>query len=191
MTLRYLGPLAALALLTACGADPAPHGAPGLGPGVDPAGRITLTVHTSQALMFTEGAVPEVRLTAPDGTGLSPEKDHVDDAVFSGLDAGRYQVQAALRPCDGNCGYLDPPTLTCEAAVVVKADRSVTVRWRRPASLPGARHLTADAARGPARQGGVTAQPLHHAVVTALIQSATWAGSCGRAASCTATSVTA
>lgn len=132
MTLRYAGPLAALVLLlTACGEDPAPD----VGPGVDPAGSLTVTVHSSiepgkNGEMFSEGAVPEVRLTAPDGTVLSPRKDHADDAVFSGLDAGRYQLQAALRPCDGNCGTLDGPTAACTGEVVVKADRTITVRWR-------------------------------------------------------------
>lgn len=135
MTIRYAGPLAALALLlTACGQDPVADTGSN-GPAVDPAGNVTVTVHTSiepgkHGEMFTEGAVPEIRLTAPDGTVLDPRKDHADDAVFSGLDPGRYRLHAVLRPCDGNCGYLDDPTSPCSATVVVKGDRDVTVRWR-------------------------------------------------------------
>lgn len=135
MTPRYAVPLAvplaALVLLTACGGrEPVPQG-----PAVDPAGQVTLTVHTSikpgkRGEMFTEGAVPEVRLTAPDGTVIEPRKDHVDVAVFPGIAPGRYRLAAALRPCDGNCGYLDAPTTPCSARVRVALDQQVTVSWR-------------------------------------------------------------
>jgi hypothetical protein len=127
----HAAPLAALALLlAACGHD---QQVP-LGPGIDPAGSLRLTVHTSiepgrHGEMFTEGAVPEIRLEAPDGTVLEPAKDHADAAVFAGLDAGRYRLRAALRPCDGNCGSLDAPTLPCTAEIRIDADRVVTVRW--------------------------------------------------------------
>jgi hypothetical protein len=135
MTPRYAVllavPLTALALLASCGnRQPVPQG-----PAVDPAGQVTLTAHTSispgkHGEMFTEGAVPEVRLTASDGTVIDPQRDHADDAVFPGIAPGRYRLTAALRPCDGNCGYLDPPTTPCSARVRVAADQEVTVSWR-------------------------------------------------------------
>lgn len=124
-------PLAALVVLTSCGSrESGPQG-----PAVDPAGQVMLTVHTSiepgkQGEMFTEGALPEVRLTAPDGTLIEPRKDHVDDAVFPGIAPGRYRLTAALRPCDGNCGTLDPPMTPCAARVRVTLDQQVTVTWR-------------------------------------------------------------
>jgi hypothetical protein len=124
-------PLAALMLLASCGnREPVPQG-----PAVDPAGQVTLTAHTTISPgpggeMFTEGAVPEVRLTASDGTVIEPRRDHVDDAVFPGIAPGRYRLTAALRPCDGNCGYLDPPTTPCSARVRVTDDQEVTVSWR-------------------------------------------------------------
>jgi hypothetical protein len=137
MTPRYAGPLALLALLlSACGQGSGSHPRADAGqPAADPAGSITLTVHSSvrpgkHGEMFVEGAVPELRLTAPDGTELTPAQDHRDDAVFAGLDPGRYRLHAALRPCDGNCGYLDGPTAPCAATVHVMADREVSVRWR-------------------------------------------------------------
>jgi hypothetical protein len=132
MTPRYAVPLAALALLlTACGGhEPVP-----LSPGVDPAGQVRLTVHTSvqpgrHGEMFSEGSLPEIRLTGPDGTMLEPEQDHAAIAVFPRLAPGSYRLAAALRPCDGNCGYLDAPTTPCAATVRVHADDDVTVRWR-------------------------------------------------------------
>ena len=135
MTPRYAVPLAvpltALVLLTACGTrGPVPQG-----PAVDPADQVTLTVHTSVAPgrhgeMYTEGAVPEVWLAAPDGTLIEPRKDHVVDAVFSHIAPGHYRLAAALRPCDGNCGYLDAPTTPCSARVRVARDQQVTVTWR-------------------------------------------------------------
>jgi hypothetical protein len=80
--------------------------------------------------MFAEGSVPEIRLTAADGTVIEPAEDHVTDPEFTGLDPGSYRLAAALRPCDANCGYLDGPTTPCAATVRVAADQQVTVRWR-------------------------------------------------------------
>jgi hypothetical protein len=92
-------------------------------------------VHTSvqpgkHGELFTEGSVPEIRLTAADGTVIEPEQDHAPIAVFPRLAPGSYRLAAALRPCDGNCGYLDAPTTPCAATVRVLADHDVTVRWR-------------------------------------------------------------
>jgi hypothetical protein len=132
MTPRYAAPLAVVTLLlTACGS----HETAPLTPGVDPAGSVTLTVHTAvspgkDGEMFTEGSVSEIRLTAADGTVIEPQRDHVAVAVFPRLAPGSYRLGAALRPCDGNCGYLDSPTTPCASTVRVRADQEVTVRWR-------------------------------------------------------------
>ena len=132
MTPRYAVPSAALVLLvTGCGN----HEPVSLSPGVDPAGQFRLTVHTSvkpgkHGELFTEGSVPEIRLRAEDGTVIEPTKDHVAIAVFPRISPGSYRLTAALRPCDGNCGYLDGPTTPCAATVRVHADQEVTVRWR-------------------------------------------------------------
>jgi hypothetical protein len=45
------------------------------------------------------------------------------------LAPGAYRLVSYQRPCDGNCGYLDPPTARCEATVELAAGdtRTVTV----------------------------------------------------------------
>lgn len=131
MTIRYavLGAAAGLTLLTGCGSTASGPDAPS-----DTVG-VTVTVHTHLAPgkngeMFTEGAVPEIRLVDADGHATSPVRDHEDVAVFRGVPAGHYRLEAALRPCDGNCGQLDGPTARCTRSVRVSHDDTFVVRWR-------------------------------------------------------------
>jgi hypothetical protein len=42
--------------------------------------------------------------------------------------AGRHLFTSFIRTCDGNCGYLDPPTHRCSARIRLPA--RVTVRLR-------------------------------------------------------------
>jgi hypothetical protein len=123
--------LAAVGALSACG-----HSSPvSQGPAVDPAGQVTLSVHSTalpgrHGQMYDEGAVPEIRLTAFDGSAIRPAHDHRVIADFTDLAPGRYRLDAVLRPCDANCGHLDPATSPCTARVVVHADEQLSVRWR-------------------------------------------------------------
>jgi hypothetical protein len=80
--------------------------------------------------LFTEGAVPEIRLVSRSGTSISPVRDHVASPVFKHLEAGRYVLKAVLRPCDGSCDYLDAPVSPCRTVVHVPADRTARVTWR-------------------------------------------------------------
>ena len=79
--------------------------------------------------------MPEIRLVAEDGTTIEPVRDHVDAPVFEHLVAGRYVLRAVLRPCDGNCGYLDGPT--------ARAARSSTCPPTGPHRCRGASARTA------------------------------------------------
>jgi hypothetical protein len=95
----------------------------------------TLTVTTEirpghHGAMFTEGAVPEIRVVTGDGTELTPREDHVSPAVFEGLTTGDYRLRAVLRPCDGNCGYLDGPMSPCGASLHVADDLTYAVHWK-------------------------------------------------------------
>jgi hypothetical protein len=127
-----VGVAAAIGLLTltGCGQADAEGGPGGHGPADH-----TLTVMTTikpgdKGAMFTEGASPEIRLVAPDGSHINPVRDHVDKPVFENLAAGRYLLTAVLRPCDGNCGYLDGPTSPCRTFIDVPADTTALVTWR-------------------------------------------------------------
>lgn len=133
MTLRHaplLGVVATLLVLAGCGNAPPP----GVAPEVATTGH-TLTVRTdirpgAHGMMFIEGALPEVRLVARTGSALRPVHDHTDTAVFRDLAPGRYRLTASLRPCDGNCGYLDAPQGTCHAIVHIPRDANLLVSWR-------------------------------------------------------------
>jgi hypothetical protein len=128
MTIRYAATTALVgsvaAVLVAC--TSADTGGP-LGP--DPGSTVSVRAAVRTGVIFDEGSLSEIRLVAPDGTVLRPRKDHTDNAVFAGLATGTYQLRAALRPCDANCGYLDPPVFACSAPVRVEDDRDFRVTW--------------------------------------------------------------
>jgi len=57
------------------------------------------------------------------------------------LRPGTYTLVTYERPCDGNCGYLDPPTARCESPFRVRrgSDVRVSVRYDLLASTCSAR----------------------------------------------------
>ncbi len=80
-------------------------------------------------VFFTEGARPQVELVDDSGHRDTVDPDGADTFVFEGLGAGSYRLEAALRPCDGNCGYLDPPTGGCQHRLTIDGDREVHVTF--------------------------------------------------------------
>ena len=46
------------------------------------------------------------------------------------LDPGSYRLVSFQRPCDGNCGYLDPPTDQCSRGIEAKAGALVEATVR-------------------------------------------------------------
>src|SRR4051812_30543958 len=61
--------------------------------------------------IYLERAVPEYRLIDHSGTLIATKLAPSDTPVrFAGLSRGTYRLEPALRPCDGNCDYLDPRT---------------------------------------------------------------------------------
>jgi hypothetical protein len=62
---------------------------------------------------------------------------HVQQVIAKGspveLAAGRYRLLSWQRTCDGNCGYLDPPSDQCSEGFEVRHDQglaaTVTVRY--------------------------------------------------------------
>jgi hypothetical protein len=131
MTIRYAAlVMAALAALTGCTSVDTDGG---LRPDSN-AGR-TVLAHTDirpgpRGEMFFEGAVPEIRLVDGAGKVNRPVRDHRETAAFPALEPGIYRIQAALRPCDGNCGTLDGAMYRCSAQVRVDGAEVLRVRWR-------------------------------------------------------------
>jgi hypothetical protein len=46
------------------------------------------------------------------------------------LEPGSYRLVSFQRPCDGNCGYLDPPTDKCSREIEAKAGGRVEATVR-------------------------------------------------------------
>jgi hypothetical protein len=63
--------------------------------------------------------------------GLDKAKPvHTTSAVLHGA-AGRHVLVSYIRDCDGNCGYLDPPSMRCPRVVVtIGRARAATVQLR-------------------------------------------------------------
>jgi hypothetical protein len=93
----------------------------------------TLTVATSLSTdgpMYIEGALAQIVLRDEGGAVVDrATKWPGKPIVFDGLEPGSYSLEPALRPCDGNCGYLDPPTDSCRRMLTVDADLTLTVRF--------------------------------------------------------------
>jgi hypothetical protein len=79
-----------------------------------PAGELRVReIHVTGAPYFVEGAITYVRVAGEEHTLQPPTELRLD------LPVGNHQIEIWHRPCDGNCGYLDPPTDRCSAAVDV------------------------------------------------------------------------
>jgi hypothetical protein len=91
-----------------------------------------LRIHQRQtSCCYIEGQVSYLIVRDEDGnvvakrefSGIRPHRPAVDVH----LAPGRYVVTSYQRPCDGNCGYLDPPTDRCRQAVTLGADDDVVL----------------------------------------------------------------
>jgi D-alanyl-D-alanine dipeptidase len=107
--------------------------------------------------LYVEGSVSYVRVRS--STGRVVVARRVRKARFRmkrRLASGRYRVVSYQRPCDGNCGLLDPPTDRCarrvrirsagltEVSVRVRPGRGCTMRRRAlPARFPSTGRLRA------------------------------------------------
>jgi D-alanyl-D-alanine dipeptidase len=100
--------------------------------------------------LYTEGAVSYVRVRGRSGAVVVRRRVHRPRFRMQRLlPPGRYRVISYQRPCDGNCGLLDPPTDRCaqpvrvfsggltEVAVRVRPGRGCTMSRRAlPARFP-------------------------------------------------------
>lgn len=103
-----------------------------------PAAPHTLTVDAmfkpgGKRFFYFEGALEEIRLEREEPSGAVPVRSEVAPApwkqAWADLPPGEYTLYAAVRPCGGNCGSLDPPTDSCEQTFDLDADRTVKVEF--------------------------------------------------------------
>jgi hypothetical protein len=80
----------------------------------------------SSAGVYTEGSIWHLRVV---GSAVDAvlDRDLKTDRVSLQLPAGRYRLESYERPCDGNCGYLDPPMDNCSGSVTAEAGATVNV----------------------------------------------------------------
>jgi hypothetical protein len=91
---------------------------------------VVLEDYKTDGPLFTEGSVPHLRIARQDGGVVFDDEvlDAGDGPLFDrNLPRGEYRLDSAQRPCDGNCGYLDPPTDECSGRVTVRPDTTTTV----------------------------------------------------------------
>jgi len=131
--------IATLALLAGCGGSDeieAPRQ-----PGVQPS---RLVVHESRVTdgpVYTEGSLSYLGVDLASG-GAQPDVEQVNAegtgaVIFDQLlIPDQYYLVSYQRPCDGNCGYLDPPTDRCATTLDLQPGetRNITIVVR-----PGSR----------------------------------------------------
>jgi hypothetical protein len=88
-------------------------------------GRLVLTQDLDRGGgVYIEGYVPFVMVTR-NGQEVFSGRMGFDEILSHELSAGSYELTFTVHPCDGNCGYLDPPTETCSKAFTVEAGQTV------------------------------------------------------------------
>ncbi len=104
------------------------------GPGDQSTGLVIVEQVQTGGPYYIEGAKSYVS-AEPEGGGDGREVELSTGRTATGslrLDAGRYTFKSWQRPCEGNCGYLDPPTDQCSAPVEVASggETHVTIKLR-------------------------------------------------------------
>jgi hypothetical protein len=81
------------------------------------------------AMLGIEGAILFINATSSSGSIVLDRIVDADGDVQS-LPAGDYTLIAYYRPCDANCGFLDPPQEFCSVTQALDADQQywLTVR---------------------------------------------------------------
>jgi WD40 repeat protein len=128
MRLSSLTALVAVALLAAagCGGDrtETPYST-----GPDAAELRVVEVHVPGAPFAIEGEITYLRLERADG-GVVKEATlpNASEPPFRvAVEPGRYTLAVWHRTCDGNCGYLDPPSDRCRAGLDLRPGSSTEV----------------------------------------------------------------
>jgi hypothetical protein len=72
--------------------------------------------------LYIEGSYSYVRVEQDEKTVVQVRlkgRKTLETTVL--LEPGSYRLVSFQRPCDGNCGYLDPPTDECSRGIEAKA----------------------------------------------------------------------
>ena len=90
-------------------------------------GQLRVTQH-QLSCCYTEGQVSFLTIRDAGGTEFAARQfqalGDVYPAIEIDLPVGSYLVESYQRPCDGNCGFLDPPTDQCSQTLDIQAGTS-------------------------------------------------------------------
>ena len=86
-----------------------------------PAGHLVIREVLVGHSLFVEGSVGFVRIERPSGRKVLTRRLPLDDPrITVPLRPGRYRLKSWQRPCDANCGTLDPPTDRCSRMLTIR-----------------------------------------------------------------------
>jgi hypothetical protein len=77
--------------------------------------------YTNPQLLGVEGALQFLKASQPNDTVVFDARVDQEGETI-GLPPGSYTLRAYYRPCDANCGYLDPPGEFCMADATLEPD---------------------------------------------------------------------
>jgi len=90
-------------------------------PAARPAGHLVIRQVLVGHSLFAEGSVGFVRIERPSGRKVLTRRLPLDDPrITVPLRPGRYRLKSWQRPCDANCGTLDPPTDRCSRMLTIR-----------------------------------------------------------------------
>jgi hypothetical protein len=90
-------------------------------PAARPAGHLVIREVLVGHSLFVEGSVGFVRIERPSGRKVLTRRLPLDDPrITVPLRPGRYRLKSWQRPCDANCGTLDPPTDRCSRMLTIR-----------------------------------------------------------------------
>jgi hypothetical protein len=90
-------------------------------PAARPAGHLVIREVLVGHSRFVEGSVGFVRIERPSGRKVLTRRLPLDDPrITVPLRPGRYRLKSWQRPCDANCGTLDPPTDRCSRMLTIR-----------------------------------------------------------------------
>ncbi len=84
--------------------------------------------------VYIEGALTYVSVSDRHGRVLITKR--VDKRVVLPLGSGHYRLRSWVRPCDGNCSVLDPPTDRCGRAFSLATGQALVATIRVQAARP-------------------------------------------------------
>lgn len=89
----------------------------------DEDGTLVVGEHQSRSdVIYIEGYVSFLRVRDSSGAVVARKREVGKIHLTTDLRPGVYRLTRFVRPCDGNCGYLDAPTERCRRELTIKTD---------------------------------------------------------------------